>query len=153
MVDALQPILLPSAAGQQPNKPLGLAESPRSEAEEQRFRDLLARQLMNAPSPYRAAYDSADELSGRLAEVPTSELKRIDGAARQLEGLLLETMLKQMWATLPKSSLLGNGLEAKFYREMWLEELAGEISAEGPGTGVAANLTWEMIEQILPQDS
>jgi len=153
MLDALQLGLTSAGAGQAAAEPRELAESPRSEAEEQRFRDLLARQLMSAPSLYRAAYDSPEELTSKLAAVPTSELKRIDGAARQLEGLLLETMLKQMWATLPKSSLLGNGLEAKFYREMWLEELAGEISADGPGTGVAANLTWEMIEQLLRQDS
>jgi Rod binding domain-containing protein len=153
MLNALQPVLPPNVAGQQLNTSPGLVESPHSKAEDQRFRDLLARQLMSGPSPYRAAYDSADELSSTLAAVPTAALKRIDGAARQLEGLLLETMLKQMWATLPKSSLLGNGLEAKFYREMWLEELAGEISADGPGTGVAATLTWEMIEQYLPQDS
>ena len=73
------------------------------------------------------------------------ELAKIKDTAQQFESLLLYSLLKQMWATLPENSMLEQGMAAQFYREMWLEELAGQISTDGPGLGVAKAVEREMI--------
>jgi len=57
--------------------------------------------------------------------------------ARQLESLLLYNLLKEMWATVPEGTLLDTGMAGEFYREMWLEALADEISRTGDGIGLA----------------
>lgn len=105
---------------------------------------------MRADTPYKAKYNSPAALSEALAEIDTQELARIDQTARAMEGLLLETLLKQMWATLPESQLFGEGLDTKFYREMWLEEMAADISSSGGGIGIAATVAWEMINRAQP---
>lgn len=73
------------------------------------------------------------------------ELAKIKDTAQQFESLLLYSLLKQMWATLPENSMLEKGMAAQFYREMWLEELAGQISTDGPGLGIAKAVEREMI--------
>jgi Rod binding domain-containing protein len=73
------------------------------------------------------------------------ELAKIKDTAQQFESLLLYSLLKQMWATLPENSMLEQGMAAQFYREMWLEELAGQISTDGPGLGIAKTVEREMI--------
>ena len=56
-------------------------------------------------------------------------------------------MLKQMWATLPKESLLDSGTGSKFYREMWLEEVSKRASQSGLGLGVAQIVKRELLER------
>jgi len=51
------------------------------------------------------------------------ELAKIKDTAQQFESLLLYSLLKQMWATLP----------------------AGQISTDGPGLGIAKTVEREMI--------
>lgn len=114
------------------------------------FLDILSTQLANARIAGVQTSQTAARIKDQLSQVDISQLRKIDGASKQLEALLLETLLKQMWATLPKTSLLGNGLEAKYYREMWLQQLAGQIAVDGQGLGIAAALNNEMISQYLP---
>ena len=61
----------------------------------------------------------------------------ITDVAQQLESLLLYNLLKEMWATVPESTLLDSGMAGEFYREMWLEAVADEISQTGDGVGLA----------------
>lgn len=118
---------------------------PQNESDGDRFRNALASQLMQAATPYSAIYETKAELSDALAEIEPEQLARIDSTSRAMEGLILETLLKQMWATLPESKLFGNGLDTKFYREMWLEEVAADVSSNGGGVGIASTVAWEMI--------
>lgn len=75
------------------------------------------------------------------------EASRIDNVAREMESVLLYTLLKEMWATLPKSSLLDNGLGAKFYREMWLEEVSQRAADAGTGLGIAKVIQRELLDR------
>jgi hypothetical protein len=111
------------------------------------FRALLADHLSTVtPKPQDRALP-AGRRSGTdaPAQIEPAELAEIEDAARQFEALLLYTLLKQMWASVPESKLFGNSLGGKFYREMWLEALATEIAVDGPGLGIAEPLRREMI--------
>lgn len=83
-----------------------------------------------------------DNMTAEAAELQATEAEpeRIADVARQLESLLLYTLLKQMWATVPEETLLGTGLAGQFYREMWLEALADDITSAGSGIGLATVL-------------
>ena len=135
-------VIAPSSALRTYPAPTAL---PQNRQDADQFRNTLAEQLIRAETPYSKIYKSKAALSDALAEIDTQQLARIDQTARAMEGLLLETLLKQMWATLPESQLFGNGLDTKFYREMWLEEVAADVSANGGGVGIAATVAWEMI--------
>jgi Rod binding domain-containing protein len=72
----------------------------------------------------------------RSAKVDPSREKEIEKSAQQFEGLLLETMLKSMWSTVPKSELFASsGNEDEMYQGMLNEALASTISG-GRGIGV-----------------
>lgn len=68
------------------------------------------------------------------------------GVARQLESLLVYTLLKEMWATVPEGTLLDTGLAGQFYREMWLEALADEISQTAGGIGLSGVIEAEITQ-------
>lgn len=61
--------------------------------------------------------------------------KAIKDSATQFEALLLQQMLKAMWATVPKNHLLGDGKEEEYFRGMFDEAISKEISV-GQGLGI-----------------
>lgn len=56
-------------------------------------------------------------------------------AARQFEALLIQEMLKSMWAAVPQGEMLSNSNEEKMYRDMLNEATADQVS-RGQGIGV-----------------
>jgi flagellar protein FlgJ len=56
-------------------------------------------------------------------------------AAQQFEALLVQEMLKSMWATVPQGELLTGSHEEKMYRDMLNEAVADSIS-KGRGIGI-----------------
>lgn len=65
--------------------------------------------------------------------VPTSQDPQ--EAARQFEALLIQEMLKSMWAAVPQGEILSNSSEEKMYRDMLNEATADQIS-RGQGIGI-----------------
>ena len=62
--------------------------------------------------------------------------KDIKEASVQLEALLLKMMYNEMWKTVPKNELFGDGNAMEIYRDMYNEELTKK-AAEGGGIGLA----------------
>lgn len=56
-------------------------------------------------------------------------------AGKQFEALLVQEMLKSMWATIPEGGMLSGSSEEQQYRDMFNEQLAMTI-ASGKGIGV-----------------
>ena len=76
--------------------------------------------------------------SAQVSEVSQAKLpasKDPKQAAQQFEALLLQEMLKSMWATVPQGQLLSGSHEEKMYRDMLNEAVADSIS-EGRGIGI-----------------
>ncbi len=67
------------------------------------------------------------------AKLPASQDSK--QAAQQFEALLVQEMLKSMWATVPQGELLSGSHEEKMYRDMLNEAVASSIS-EGRGIGI-----------------
>lgn len=67
------------------------------------------------------------------AKLPASQDTK--QAAQQFEALLVQEMLKSMWATVPQGELLSGSHEEKMYRDMLNEAVASSIS-EGRGIGI-----------------
>ena len=67
------------------------------------------------------------------AKLPASQDPK--QAAQQFEALLVQEMLKSMWATVPQGELLSGSHEEKMYRDMLNEAVASSI-AEGKGMGI-----------------
>jgi flagellar protein FlgJ len=67
------------------------------------------------------------------AKLPASQDPK--QAAQQFEALLVQEMLKSMWATVPQGELLSGSHEEKMYRDMLNEAVANSI-AEGRGMGI-----------------
>jgi Rod binding domain-containing protein len=111
------------------------------------FQTLLADQLstLAAREPLRAQADAQPAQPAGAAEASPEQLAEIEDAARQFEALLLYTLLKQMWVSVPEGTLFGQSHAAKFYREMWLEALADEIATAGPGLGIAPVLERQLL--------
>ncbi|MBN2083077.1 rod-binding protein [bacterium] len=88
----------------------------------------------------------ADTTSSAVVDTAAApaDQAEISQVAAQLESLMLEMLLKQMWETIPKSELFGQGLDSKFYREMWIEELSKDLTENGPGIGLKAMLEQEL---------
>lgn len=61
--------------------------------------------------------------------------EEIRKAATQFEGLLLQQMLKSMWATVPSEGVLGGSREEEYYRDMLNEGLAQDL-AERQSIGI-----------------
>jgi hypothetical protein len=80
-------------------------------------------------------------------ELSAAEEKKIDSTSRDLESVLVYTMLKEMWATLPKDGMLDTGTGSKFYREMWLEEISKRMSQSGSGLGIASVVKRELLDR------
>ena len=67
------------------------------------------------------------------AKLPASQDPK--QAAQQFEALLVQEMLKSMWATVPQGELLSGSHEEKMYRDMLNEAVADSIS-KGRGIGI-----------------
>lgn len=67
------------------------------------------------------------------AKLPASQDAK--QAAQQFEALLLQEMLKSMWATVPQGQLLSGSHEETMYRDMLNEAVADSIS-QGKGIGI-----------------
>ena len=106
------------------------------------FKDLLLSSLNPAATGSEARKPGADANDG----VDAAEAEKIREVAQDFEALLLYHLLKQMWATLPESTLFDQGLASEFYREMWLEEVARATSRQQPGLGVASVIERELLE-------
>jgi Rod binding domain-containing protein len=103
------------------------------QAEVARVRDLGGRELSAAPS------------SSSPSGVGAEQKARITEAAKDFEGLLLYTLLKQMWSTVPKSPYFDSGLSTQFYREMYLDEVAKRVADSG-GIGIAQSIERELMD-------
>lgn len=76
--------------------------------------------------------------STQVSEVSQAKLpasKDAKQAAQQFEALLLQEMLKSMWATVPQGELLSGSHEESMYRDMLNEAVADSIS-QGKGIGI-----------------
>jgi flagellar protein FlgJ len=79
--------------------------------------------------------------SGQGAQLPEVSQKKLPAsqdpkqAAQQFEALLVQEMLKSMWATVPRGELLSNSHEEQMYRDLLNEAMADSIS-EGRGIGI-----------------
>lgn len=104
------------------------------------FRENLAGELQQAS----ADESSVTELTKRKS-ISDEQMQEIDQVARDLESMLLNMMLKEMWKSVPESELFGNEIATKFYREMWLEKIADSIAVDGTGLGVAEVIKKEIV--------
>ena len=82
------------------------------------------------------AKQRVEKLSGQGAkEVSSQRQEEIRNVATQFESLLLQQMLKSMWATVPSEGIMGGSREEEYYRDMLTEGLA-ESMAENQSIGV-----------------
>lgn len=72
-----------------------------------------------------------------------NDLSKMEGAATQFEGLLVQEMIKSMWATIPKDGLISGSSEEEMFRDMLNQSFAEQIS-EGKGIGVKEVLLKDM---------
>lgn len=81
----------------------------------------------------KEAQRQADEIKSSRAEgaekLSPAEVKKMESAAAQFEGILLQQLFKTMWSTVPQNGMLSNSKEEKFYRDMLNEFLADEVSS------------------------
>lgn len=91
--------------------------------------------------------DAAKRLSSQAQNSPA----QIEKAASGFESLLLQQMLKEMWATVPVTGLMGEDSNAaRIYRDMLNQAIADTVS-EGQGIGVKDFLKQELVKQEQPQ--
>ena len=64
-----------------------------------------------------------------------AEDKKIEQAAGQFEGMLLQQMFQAMWQTAPSSGMLSGSHEEELFRDMFNQSLAEEVS-KGQGIGI-----------------
>ncbi|MCC7478442.1 rod-binding protein [bacterium] len=103
--------------------------------------------LLRRPEPISIdVRDGRDLAVNRVGEDEASQRARIRSSAQDLEGLLLGTMLKQVWQSLGKDPLFGGDQATKMYREMWLEELSNSIAKGSHSLGIAAMVEREMLK-------
>ena len=89
----------------------------------------------------RAATDKLDKKTSSGSKVMTdAEVAQrnaeIKEASVQLEGLLLKMLYNEMWKTVPKNELFGDGNAMEIYRDMYNEEITKQ-AAENGGIGLA----------------
>jgi len=81
----------------------------------------------------------------RAAASGKDKAQTLQIAARQMEGLFLQTLLKNMLATLPKDGLFGSDALSQ-YQEMFDQQLALDLAKKG-GIGIAKQLQSEISAQ------
>jgi hypothetical protein len=110
------------------------------------FRDLLAQSLGDLATGHAPGVGLASgdwESSSEDAE----DIRRV---ARDMEAMLLYHLLKDMWPSFPSGVLFDRGIASQFYRELWLEELAGMIAHQGSGIGIADVVERELAAPANP---
>jgi hypothetical protein len=118
------------------------------------FGALLSSELaLPAQPPLPGTFSAAEQpaAAGQTPGAPlperklsTAETEKIHTTAQQLESLMLYQMLKQMWQSIPESSLIPEGNAGQMYREMWLEKVAAQAAQSGDGIGIAKVVEREM---------
>ncbi len=81
-------------------------------------------------------------LQNGVAAGPDSPAK-IKEAAEDFEALLLQQMFKSMWAAVPQENLLSGGREGEYFRDMFTEGLAKDVS-KGQGIGIKEIIVREL---------
>ncbi len=71
---------------------------------------------------------------------PARREARLRAAAKQFEGLFVQTLLKSMRGTVPMSDLIDNSGEIETYQQLLDEEMAQNIGGQG-GLGIADLIT------------
>lgn len=113
------------------------------------FRNLLAQSFDDLAE----ARASGVGLALGAQESSPEDSEDIRRAARDMEALLLYHLLKDMWPSFPKGVLFDRSMASQFYRELWLEELAGEIAHQGKGIGIAGVIERELAARANPTTS
>ena len=97
---------------------------------------MISPQMALLEGRVRAAQDLASAKPlGQGAKGTAQHDQEIEKAATQFEGLLVQEMIKEMWATVPKGGLLSGSSEEDTYQEMYRQALAQSI-AENQSIGV-----------------
>ena len=78
---------------------------------------------------------SAGSASVAAAAPLTKDAAKMEDAARQFEGLLVQEMMKSMWQTVPKGELVSGSSEEEMFRDMLNEAVAKQVS-DGRGIGI-----------------
>jgi hypothetical protein len=132
-----------AASSSHPESVSNNADSGLTGPSDNEFKTTLLEQLTSPkPIPDFLAIDP-----GQFPNVTAEETRKIEEVARDLESIITYTLLKQMWASIPDGGLFGKSLADKFYREMWLEEIAKLSSKTGPGLGIAHAVQLEMLSR------
>jgi Rod binding domain-containing protein len=84
-----------------------------------------------------AARGTGDEVADRAG---------LEQAAREFEGVFLNTLLKAMRETVPESELFNGGGATKFYRQMHDAEIAKSLAGSSGGMGIADMI----VNQLAP---
>lgn len=77
----------------------------------------------------------AEQLASSVNQPRKDRPQDIEQAAADFEALLLHQMFQSMWATVPQQGLISGGREEQYFRDMFTEGLARDIS-QGPGIGI-----------------
>ncbi|NDC37630.1 MAG: hypothetical protein EBZ48_06210 [Proteobacteria bacterium] len=97
---------------------------------------LMPTQIASLQGRVRAAQDLAQSKPlDKQAKPGALHEQEIEKAATQFEGLLVQEMIKEMWATVPKGGLLSGSSEEDTYQDLYRQALAKSI-AENQSIGV-----------------
>lgn len=77
----------------------------------------------------------AEQLASSVNQPRKDRPQDIQQAAADFEALLLHQMFQSMWATVPQQGLISGGREEQYFRDMFTDGLARDIS-QGPGIGI-----------------
>ncbi len=94
--------------------------------------------LRAGADPIGINYRQKRDIAGNvLAEDETTKRERIHNTAQQFEGMVLGTMLKQVWQSLGDDPLFGKDQASTMYREMWVDEVSKSIASGPQSLGIA----------------
>lgn len=98
-------------------------------------------------------FDRGVKRAESIAKSANMDEKAVTKAAGGFEALMLHEMLKEMWATVNTTGLLGeDSNQAGIYRDMLNQAIADNI-AEGRGIGVKSFLKKELVRYQKHQTS
>src|SRR5690554_543663 len=81
---------------------------------------------------------------GQVSTITPSQALRIRQQAEEMEGVFLNLLTKEMFATLKSDENFGGGFGEETWRSMQSEQLANAIAQNG-GVGIADQLLGEML--------
>ncbi len=91
------------------------------------------------------------ELYALMGEKQINPKKALRRACQEFESLLWHEVLKGFEATIPRSGLFPENLEAQLYRDLFYQELAREMA--GRGTGIADLLYQDLVQKMHLESS